>query len=86
MNKETKKNQQLTKYQPTERELHMVKYKSRKEKRGRPRKWMPGDRVRLQTTITPETHQFLHRLAGEKRCCTGEIIDSILNIIRGKVS
>jgi hypothetical protein len=39
---------------------------------------MPGDRVRLQTTISPQTHDLLHRLAYEQQCCTGVIIDRML--------
>tara|TARA_R100000353_G_scaffold141224_1_gene100725 strand:+ start:812 stop:1093 length:282 start_codon:yes stop_codon:yes gene_type:complete len=76
MNKKTK--QQLTENNPSDRDLALVRYKNRKERRGRPRKWMPGDRVRLQTTIQPETHDLLHRLAYEKKCCTGVIIDKML--------
>jgi hypothetical protein len=78
MTENRKKKQQLTENNPSDRDLALVRYKNRKERRGRPRKWMPGDRVRLQTTIKPETHDLLHRLAYENQCCTGVIIDSLL--------
>lgn len=78
MTHNTKTKQQLTEFDPSDRDLALVRYKNRKERRGRPRKWMPGDRVRLQTTITPETHALLHRLATEQQCCTGVIIDRML--------
>jgi hypothetical protein len=78
MSENRKSKQQLTDNDPSERDLALVRYKNRKERRGRPRKWMPGDRVRLQTTITPETHELLHRLAAERNCCTGVIIDRML--------
>jgi hypothetical protein len=78
MTENRKNKQQLTENNPSDRDLALVRYKNRKERRGRPRKWMPGDRVRLQTTIKPETHDLLHRLAYENQCCTGVIIDSLL--------
>ena len=78
MSENRKTKQQLTDNDPSDRDLALVRYKNRKERRGRPRKWMPGDRVRLQTTITPRTHELLHRLATERRCCTGVIIDRLL--------
>tara|TARA_A100001391_G_scaffold199601_1_gene182900 strand:+ start:943 stop:1224 length:282 start_codon:yes stop_codon:yes gene_type:complete len=78
MSENRKTKQQLTDNDPSDRDLALVRYKNRKERRGRPRKWMPGDRVRLQTTITPQTHELLHRLAAEQHCCTGVIIDRLL--------
>ena len=78
MTQNTKTKQQLTDNDPSDTDLALVRYKNRKERRGRPRKWMPGDRVRLQTTITPRTHELLHRLATEQHCCTGAIIDRML--------
>ena len=78
MSENRKTKQQLTDNDPSDRDLALVRYKNRKEPRGRPRKWMPGDRVRLQTTITPQTHELLHRLAAEQHCCTGVIIDRML--------
>jgi len=78
MTQNRKTKQQLTENNPSDRDLALVRYKNRKERRGRPRKWMPGDRVRLQTTIKPETHDLLHRLAYENQCCTGVIIDKML--------
>ena len=64
MSENRKTKQQLTDNDPSDRDLALVRYKNRKERRGRPRKWMPGDRVRLQTTITPETHALLQKLTG----------------------
>tara|TARA_B100000519_G_scaffold197973_1_gene206622 strand:+ start:981 stop:1262 length:282 start_codon:yes stop_codon:yes gene_type:complete len=78
MSENRKTKQQLTDNDPSDRDLALVRYKNRKERRGRPRKWMPGDRVRLQTTITPQTHELLHRIATEQHCCTGVIIDRML--------
>tara|TARA_Y100001938_G_C8017990_1_gene393656 strand:+ start:273 stop:554 length:282 start_codon:yes stop_codon:yes gene_type:complete len=78
MTENRKTKQQLTENNPSDRDLALVRYKNRKERRGRPRKWMPGDRVRLQTTITPKTHDLLHKLADENHCCTGVIIDWML--------
>ena len=78
MTENKKTTQQLTENDPSFRDLALVRYKNRKERRGRPRKWMPGDRVRLQTTISPSTHDLLHRLAYEQQCCTGVIIDRML--------
>jgi len=78
MSENRKTKQQLTEFGPSSRDLALVRYKNRKERRGRPRKWMPGDRVRLQTTITPKTHELLHKLATDQGCCTGVIIDRML--------